>query len=100
MTGEEDVQIFKEAFTYINIVESPLRAIMMEGFSSKVSRGWEEEIMLLPADLSYDPDEPEDKVLIFAVKSFLTFVVIIIFFLAESKLHMVLSINISSIRGI
>ena len=43
----------------------------MDGFSSKVSRGWEEEIMLLPADLSYDPDEPEDKVLIFAVESFL-----------------------------
>ena len=68
MTGVEDVEIFKEAFTYINIVESPLSAILMDGFSSKVSRGWDEEIMLLPADLSYDPDEPEDKVLTFAVK--------------------------------
>jgi hypothetical protein len=71
LTGVEDLEIFKEAFTYINIVESPLSAILMDGFSSKVSRGWDEEIMLLPADLSYDPDEPEDKVLIFAVESFL-----------------------------
>lgn len=100
MTGVEDLEIYKEAFTYINIVESPLRAVLMDGFSSKVSRGWEEEIKLFPADLSYDPDEPEDKVLIFAVKSFLTFVVIIIFLIAESKFHMVLSINISSVRGI
>ena len=71
MTGAEDLEIYKEAFTYINIVESPLRAVLMDGFSSKVSRGWEEEIKLFPADLSFDPDEPEDKVLIFAVKLFL-----------------------------
>ena len=99
MTGVEDIEIFKEAFTYINIVESPLSAILMDGFSSKVSRGWDEEIMLLPADLSYDPDEPEDKVLIFAVKSYLC-CNYYTFFIAESKFHMVLSINISSVRGI
>lgn len=99
MTGVEDVEIFKEAFTYINIVESPLSAILMDGFSSKVSRGWDEEIMLFPADLSYDPDEPEDKVLIFAVKSYL-YCNYYPFFIAESKFHMVLSINISSVRGI
>ena len=44
ITGLEDVKIFKESFTYINIVESPLKAVLMDGFPSKVSRGWAEEI--------------------------------------------------------
>ena len=56
------MKIYKEAFTYVNIVESPLNAVLMDGFPSKVSRGWAEEIQLLPADLSSDPDDPEDKV--------------------------------------
>ena len=64
-TGNEDIPMYKEAFTYINITKSPLMPVLIEGSASKVSRGWRQALALYPGQLSVDPDYPEDKVLFF-----------------------------------
>lgn len=61
-TGNEDIPMYKEAFTYINITKSPLMPVLIEGSASKVSRGWRQALALYPGQLSVDPDYPEDKV--------------------------------------
>ena len=61
-TGNEDIPMYKEAFTYINITKSPLMPVLIEGSASKVSRGWKQALTLFPGQLSVDPDFPDDKV--------------------------------------
>ena len=61
-TGNEDIPMYKEAFTYINITKSPLMPVLIEGSASKVSRGWKQALTLFPGTLSIDPDYPEEKV--------------------------------------
>ena len=61
-TGNEDIPMYKEAFTYINITKSPLMPVLIEGSASKVSRGWKQALTLFPGQLSVDPDYPDDKV--------------------------------------
>ena len=61
-TGNEDIPMYKEAFTYINITKSPLMPVLIEGSASKVSRGWSQSLTLFPGQLSEDPDYPEEKV--------------------------------------
>ena len=61
-TGNEDIPMYKEAFTYINITKSPLMPVLIEGSASKVSRGWKQALVLKPGALSVDPDYPEEKV--------------------------------------
>ena len=63
-TGNEDIPMYKEAFTYINITKSPLMPVLIEGSASKVSRGWKQALTLFPGQLSIDPDYPEEKVYI------------------------------------
>jgi hypothetical protein len=63
-TGYEFIPLFKEGFTYVNITPSPLSAVLMEGSPTKTSRGWGQPVNLIPVDLSLDPDDPTDKVLL------------------------------------
>ena len=63
-TGNEDIPMYKEAFTYINITKSPLMPVLIEGSASKVSRGWKQALTLFPGQLSVDPDYPDDKVIL------------------------------------
>ncbi len=60
-TGDPQKRLYREAYTYINVIKSPLQPILVEGSITKVSRGWEQELELLPELLSEDPDFPEDK---------------------------------------
>jgi hypothetical protein len=56
------VKVFREAYTYFNIVPSPLVPVMIEGSATAVTRGWGQVLELKPKELSTDPDDPEDKV--------------------------------------
>ena len=62
MTGIEEIKVFKEGYTYLNITTSPLEAGIIEGSPTKISRGWGQMLDLNSADLSKDPDNPEEKV--------------------------------------
>ncbi len=62
VTNKPGVVLYREAFTYINVIKSPLEPILVEGSITKVSRGWEQDLELKPQELSVDPDYPDDKV--------------------------------------
>ena len=38
-TGIETIQVIKEAYTYVNIIPSPLHVVLLDGSPTKVSRG-------------------------------------------------------------
>ena len=61
-TFNDDFEMLREAFTYLNITKSPLQLVLMEGAIARVTRGWGQELELNPYELSVDPDNPEDKV--------------------------------------
>jgi hypothetical protein len=61
-TGEVTIPFFKEAYTYVNVTKSPLVPVLMEGSPSKVSRGWNQALTMVPGWLSSDPDNPGEKV--------------------------------------
>ena len=85
-TGIDTIQVIKEAYTYVNIIPSPLHVVLLDGSPTKVSRGimfprvfcylftififiqlhlftgWGQSLTLRPMDLCLDPDEPEDRV--------------------------------------
>ena len=50
------------AFTYIKIKASPLRAMLIKGGVSMVTRGFGQSIVLEPYIYSQDPDYPEMQV--------------------------------------
>lgn len=52
------------AYTYIEIIPTPLFPALIEGGLSYVARGSNQYLNLKPGILSYDPDFPEDKVII------------------------------------
>ncbi|CAL4110573.1 unnamed protein product, partial [Meganyctiphanes norvegica] len=54
--------LFRISSTYIKIVPTPLLASLIEGGLSKVSRGYQDSILLEPYTFSEDPDFPEEKV--------------------------------------
>ena len=60
-TYTDDVVMFKEAYTYINITKSDLVAVLVAGSATSVARGWG-QLVYLPAELnSFDPDEPDTQ---------------------------------------
>ena len=60
-TYTDDVVMFKEAHTYINITKSDLVAVLVAGSATSVARGWG-QLVYLPAELnSFDPDEPDTQ---------------------------------------
>ena len=63
-TGNPDIPMYKEAFTYVNITKSPLMPVLIEGSASKVTRGWGQVLTLFPGKLSVDPDYPTEKVMV------------------------------------
>lgn len=50
------------AYTYIEIISSPLSPILIKGGLSYVTRGYGQYLKLEPSVYSYDPDNPDDKV--------------------------------------
>ena len=60
-TGNPEIPMYKEAYTYVNITKSPLMPVLIEGSAAKVSRGWSQSLTLFPSKLSTDPDFPEEK---------------------------------------
>ncbi len=61
VTGVPEIRVIRDGFTYMNITKTPLRAVLMAGSPSRVSRGWDQPVSLLPEKYSLDPDDPEDK---------------------------------------
>lgn len=59
---DTDLPLFKEAHTYFIVQPTPLEPALMEGFVTKVSRGWTQSLLLDAAELSKDPDFPTEKV--------------------------------------
>ena len=59
---DDHVRMYRDAFTYINIVKTPLQPVLIDGSIAKVTRGWEQMLLLEPEKLSLDPDYPLDKV--------------------------------------
>jgi hypothetical protein len=51
-----------DAFTYIKIKASPLKAMLMKGGVSMVTRGFGQALVLEPYIYSEDPDYPEMQV--------------------------------------
>ncbi|XP_045614675.2 polycystin-1-like [Procambarus clarkii] len=51
----------REDYTYLKIIPTPLRAVMMGGSVFSVSRGFGQTLDLDPQGLSTDPDNPDDK---------------------------------------
>ena len=51
-----------DAFTYIKIIESPLKVMLIKGAVSAVTRGYGQSILLEPYIFSEDPDFPEMQV--------------------------------------
>ena len=49
----------RDAFTYIEIIPTPLIAAMIDGPAGLITRGWGQVVSLQPYLYSYDPDEPE-----------------------------------------
>ena len=54
--------MFRDAYTYLNITPTDLVPIMVDGAISKVTRGWDQHLVLSPGLLSIDPDNPGEKV--------------------------------------
>ena len=52
----------KDAFTYIEILPTPLIARMVDGVMSYITRGKAQMLLLEPYLYSVDPDFPEEKV--------------------------------------
>nr|XP_027236381.1 uncharacterized protein LOC113827703 [Penaeus vannamei] len=48
-------------FTHVEIIASPLQAVIMQGSVSAISRGTLQSALLDPGSLSVDPDAPKDK---------------------------------------
>ena len=58
----EDFDVTKQAFTYLNIIETKLMVALIDGSPTEVSRGWGQSIEMSPGQLSFDPDDLENKV--------------------------------------
>ncbi|XP_071515467.1 polycystin family receptor for egg jelly-like [Panulirus ornatus] len=48
-------------YTYVEIIPSPLQAVIIGGSVTSVSRGFGQSLVLNPQGLSVDPDDPKDK---------------------------------------
>jgi hypothetical protein len=61
-TFDPTVQLYREAWTYVNVTKSPLQPVLIQGSVAQVSRGWGQAITMSPQNLSIDPDYPGDQV--------------------------------------
>ena len=61
-TGVPELPLFKKAYTYVNITQSPLVPGFIKGSVAKVTRGWGQVLKLDGSKFSTDPDLPQDKV--------------------------------------
>ena len=49
-------------FTYLQIISTSLRPMMIKGGASYILRGYGQDVYLQPSIFSIDPDDPEVKV--------------------------------------
>ena len=57
-TGVAGLPLFKTAYTYFNVTQSPLVPGFIKGSVSKVTRGWGQTLKLDAKAFSIDPDDP------------------------------------------
>lgn len=58
----EDIPLYGEAYTYFRVARTPLVPVIIEGSTSRVTRGWGQIVEMNPSELSIDPDDEDDKV--------------------------------------
>ena len=61
--------MYGEAFTYFRIARTPLVPVIIEGSTTRVTRGWGQIVEMNPAEYSIDPDDEDDKVLYITLAS-------------------------------
>ena len=57
-TGVPGLPLFKTAYTYFNVTQSPLIPGFVKGSISKVTRGWGQTLKMDAKAYSIDPDDP------------------------------------------
>ena len=57
-TGVPGLPLFKTAYTYFNVTQSPLVPGFIKGSVAKVTRGWGQDLRLDVTKYSIDPDDP------------------------------------------
>ena len=60
-TFTEDIRVYGEAATYFKMVRTPLVPVIIEGSATKVSRGWNQLVVMNPELFSLDPDAPDER---------------------------------------